>query len=110
VDGAPTDEGHQGVTGLLQPQSAFDDGAVVGGPLDRPGVAQKVRRMQQMDVQRVALDPLAAVGQPAQQAQSPRSQHVGNRPKVAYVGSAAPSEDRETRKGVAQVCVLRGEL
>ena len=45
----------------------LDDRRVVGGHLDRAGVAEEVRRVQQVDVQRVALDPLAAVEQPAQQ-------------------------------------------
>ena len=76
VDGASTDEGHEGVAHLLQPQSTLDDGAVVGGHLDRAGVAQEVRRMQQVDVQRVALDPLAAVEQAAQEPELLRNRYT----------------------------------
>ncbi len=67
VDGPSPDQGHEGVACLLQQQPTLDDGAMVGGHLDRPGIAQEVGCVQQVDVQRVALDPLAAVQQPAQQ-------------------------------------------
>ena len=97
VDGASTDEGHEGVAGFLQPQSTFDDGAVVGGHLDRPGVAQEVRCVQQVDVQRVALDPLAAVQQPAQQPQLLRNRYAAGvldrQARAHLVGDGADPAD-----------------
>jgi hypothetical protein len=42
---------------------------VVARELDRALVAQKVRQVEHEDVQRVALDPLAAVEEPAQRSQ-----------------------------------------
>jgi hypothetical protein len=41
---------------------------------------------------------------------SGRWQRVGDRPKVAYVGAAAPAEDREVRVDVVQLRVLRAQL
>jgi hypothetical protein len=55
------------VARLLEPQALPDDGSVVCRHLDRPGIAEEVRRVQQEDVQGVRLDPLAAVEEPAQQ-------------------------------------------
>ena len=60
------DAGHQVVPQLLQGQSALDDLRMGLGHLQRVVVAQKIRGVQQIDVQRVAFDPLPAVQQPAQ--------------------------------------------
>ncbi len=72
VDLAAADDRHQGVAGLLHLQALFDDLAVVARHLDGARVAEEVRRVQHVDVQAVALDPLAAVEQPAQVAQRAR--------------------------------------
>ena len=49
----------------------LDDVRVVGRHLDRVGVAQEVGGVEHIDVQGVALDPLAAVEQAAQGAELP---------------------------------------
>ena len=51
------------VADLLHPQALDDDLAVIGGQADAALVAQEIGGVQQVDVQRVALDPLAAVEQ-----------------------------------------------
>ena len=51
---------------LLEAQAALDDVRMVGGQLDRARIAQEVGRVEQVDVERVALDPLAAVEEAAQ--------------------------------------------
>ena len=57
------------------------------GQLDRVLAAEEVRRVQQVDVQRVALDPLAAVEQPAQ-----RRTRV-DRPSTPQASSIAAQAD-----------------
>src|SRR3990170_4175106 len=44
---------------------------MVAGEVDGALVTEEVGRMQQVDVERVALDPLAAIDQPAERAQRP---------------------------------------
>ena len=66
MDLAPADHRHQRVAGLLHLQALLDDLAMVARHLDRARVAEEVGRVQHVDVQRVALDPLAAVDQAAQ--------------------------------------------
>ncbi len=66
VDGPPADRGQQLVAHLLQRQPPLDHRAVVLGQLDRAVVAEEVGGVQQVDVQGVTGDPLAAVQQPAQ--------------------------------------------
>ena len=73
MDLAAADERHQRVAGLLHLQPLLDDLAVVARHLDRARVAEEVGCVQHVDVQRVALDPLAAVEQPAQVADRPSS-------------------------------------
>ncbi len=68
VDGSPADQLDQLVAGLLEGQPGLDRRTVVLGQLERAGVAQEVGQVEEVDVQRVALDPLAAVHQPAQRA------------------------------------------
>ncbi len=63
---AAADDRHQPVAELLQPQRLLDHVGRDRGELDRRVVAEEVRRVQEVDVQRVALDPLAAVEEPAQ--------------------------------------------
>ena len=65
---AAADDAHHLVAGLLHVQRALDELAVVLGELDRARVAEEVGRVEHEDVQRVALDPLAAVEEPAQRA------------------------------------------
>jgi hypothetical protein len=64
---APADHPDQLVAGLLDLEPLLDHRAVVAGHRDAALVAEEVRRVQQEHVQRVALEPLAAVDQPAEQ-------------------------------------------
>ena len=66
VDRAAAEHVQDVVAHLLELQPALDDVAVIPGQLDRALVAEKVGRVEQVDVQHVALDPLAAVEQAAQ--------------------------------------------
>ena len=66
MDRPAADERDEMIAGLLQPQRAFDQDPMVTGELDRAGVPEEVRGVKEVDVQGVALDPLAAVQQPAQ--------------------------------------------
>jgi hypothetical protein len=66
MDLAAADDDHQLVAGLLQRQAALNGVRVLARHLDRPAVAEEVGRVQHVDVQRVALDPLPAVEKPAQ--------------------------------------------
>ena len=63
---AAADHAHHLVAGLLHVQRALDQFAVILGELDRARVAQEVRGVEHEHVQRVALDPLAAVEKPPQ--------------------------------------------
>jgi hypothetical protein len=54
------------VAGLLQLQPLAHHIGVVLGHVDRALVAEEVRRVQHIDVQRVAFDPFAAIEQPTQ--------------------------------------------
>ena len=71
MDRATADDFEDLVAELLHPQALLDDLAVVGRHLDRARVAEEVRGVQHVDMQRVALDPLSAVEQPAQVANRP---------------------------------------
>ena len=71
MDLASAEQRHDLVAGLLEREPAAHRVAVVARHLDRALVAEEVRRMQHVDVQRVALDPFAAVEQPPQIAQRP---------------------------------------
>ena len=62
---AATDHLHHPVAGLLRAETAFDQAAVRLRQLDRVLQAEEVGRVQQVGVQHVALDPLAAVEQAA---------------------------------------------
>ncbi len=66
MDRAAAEQFQDLVADLLQLQALAHDIAMVLRHLDRALVAEEVRRMQHVDVQRVALDPLAAIQQPAQ--------------------------------------------
>ncbi len=66
--GRASEERDELVAELLQAQSARDDLRVVGGQLDGARIPEKVGRMQQVDVECVALDPLAAVEETPQRA------------------------------------------
>ena len=80
VDGVdlPSPEfANDGVAGLLEPQAAQDVRAVIGRHPDGVGIAEEVRGVQEVDVQGVAFDPLAAVEQPAQDAQRAVHRHAG---------------------------------
>ena len=54
------------IAGLLEPERPLDQHAMIAGELDRAGVPEEVRGVEEVHMQGVALDPLAAVQQPAQ--------------------------------------------
>ena len=66
MDLAAADDDHQLVARLLEGQSPLHDVGVLARHLHRPGVAEEVGRVEHVDVERVALDPLAAVEEPPQ--------------------------------------------
>jgi len=66
VNGPAADQFHDGVPGLLERQAALHDVAPGRGHLDSAAVTEEIRRVQEVDVQRMALDPFPAVQQPAQ--------------------------------------------
>src|SRR5262245_654899 len=68
---APAEQRHDFIARLLQPQPAFDDGAMIFRHLESVLIAEKVRRVEQEDVQRVAFDPFAAVDKAPQRSQLP---------------------------------------
>src|SRR5581483_10347761 len=68
MDLPAADDCHEPVPGLLQLEPAAHRVRRVAGELDRAVMAQEVRSVEHVHVQRVALDPLAAVEEPAQQA------------------------------------------
>jgi hypothetical protein len=68
VDLAAADDAHHLVAGLLHLQGALDELPVVLGELDRARVTEEVGRVEQEDVERVALDPLTAVEETTERA------------------------------------------
>jgi hypothetical protein len=68
MDRAPAGDREDLVADLLQAQSAFDDRPVELRELDGARQAEEVRGVEQVNVERVALDPLPAIQQPAQRA------------------------------------------
>ena len=56
---AAAEQSQQFVAGALERQTAADDVAMVARHRDRVGIAEKIRRVQHHDVQRVAFDPFA---------------------------------------------------
>ncbi len=69
MDFAPAEQAQDLVARLLQRQPTPHGVAMRLGHANGIGKAEEIRRMQQHDMQRVALDPLAAVKQPPQRAQ-----------------------------------------
>src|ERR1019366_6293863 len=61
MNGPPAEHVEDVVAHLLQLEATFDDVAVIPRQVDRALVAEEVRRVEQVDVERVSLDPLAAV-------------------------------------------------
>ena len=57
---------HQPVSGFLQRQPSFEKLGVLLGEADRVWISEKVRRMQQVDVQGVTVNPFPAVQHPPQ--------------------------------------------
>ena len=68
MDRAAAQDFQQLVADLLQPEPALDGLAMVRRHADPAFIAQKVGCVQQVDVQRMAFDPLAAVQQSAEHA------------------------------------------
>ena len=69
MDLAPAEQCHDLVANLLQRETAAHNVAMVAGHVDSAGIAEEIGRMQHVDVQRVALHPLAAVEEAPQFAQ-----------------------------------------
>ena len=61
MDGTPAEQVEDVVADLLQLEAAFDDVAVIPREIDGALVAEEVGRVEQIDVERMALDPLPAV-------------------------------------------------
>ena len=138
VDLAAADQGHQLVAGLLELEPAPDDLRLGLRQLDRALAAEEIRGVQHVDVERVALDPLAAIEQPAEIAERsldrdpegvldrPAGAHlVGDRADAAdpggdvrglVAGAAAQEGLEETRRledpklGRAHLAVAHGDL
>ena len=66
MDRPPADERDDPVAEALHAQATLHDRRVVARELDRARVSEEVRRVQEMDVQRVALDPFPAVEEATQ--------------------------------------------
>ena len=66
MDGPTTDQLDQLVADLLQLEATLHHVPMVGGEVDDPVVAEEVGRVEEVDVERVALDPLPAVEEAAQ--------------------------------------------
>ena len=64
--GPTTERDQQSVTRLTCGQSALNQRGMVGGHVDRALVAKEIGCVQEVEVQRMALDPFAAVHQAAQ--------------------------------------------
>ena len=86
MDLAAADDADQRVAGLLDLQAALDDPAVVARHLDRAVVAEDVGGVEHEHVQRVALDPLAAVDEPAQR---PGSRRPTSTPHASSIAAQA---------------------
>ncbi len=63
MDGPPAEDRHDAIAGLLEGQTPLDGRPVENGELDGIGAPEEVGRVQQVEVQGVTLDPLAAVEQ-----------------------------------------------
>ena len=68
VDLAPAEQADDRIAGLLQRQGAAHPLAVLGSHADRVRIAEKIGGVQHVHVQRVALDPFAAIEQTPQKA------------------------------------------
>src|SRR5437773_1466212 len=64
MDRPPADEAHDLVADLLEGESGNDRVTVVGRELEGTREAEEVGQMEQVDMEGVALDPLAAVQEP----------------------------------------------
>ena len=97
MDRAPADQLEDLVADLLELQPALDDGRVIGREVDRALVAEEIGRVEQVHVQRVALDPLAAVQETTQFVQRSVDRDAARRfDRVAcahLVGDRADSAD-----------------
>ena len=71
MDFAPAQKAQQFVSRHLQGKAAANGVTMIARHGDRVRVAKKVRRMQHHDMQRVALDPFAAIDQAPQRPEWP---------------------------------------
>ena len=86
VDGPAADELDELVADFLEIEAPLNDRPVVGRQLDGAVVAEEIGRMEQVDVQRVALDPLAAVDEATEV--SERAVHGDPAERLDGVGGA----------------------
>ena len=75
VDRPASEHLEQLVADLLHPQALLDYVSMIGGQADAAFVAQEIGGMQQVDVQRMALDPFGAVKEPSELADLERDGH-----------------------------------
>src|SRR6516225_11333414 len=68
MDLAPAKQAQEVVAGLLERQRALQRFAMIARHRNRVRIAKEVWRMQHHNVQRMALDPFAAIEQPTQSA------------------------------------------
>ena len=102
MDRPAADQFHDRVPGLLQLQPPRDQpgAAAVPGEVERAGVAEEVGRVQQVDVQRVAFDPLAAVEQTPQigyrppETSIPQAASIARHALIWYADRADPADAR----------------
>ncbi len=85
MDLPAAEEAHQLVARLLEREPAPHDLRCVARELDRAVVAEKVRRMEHVHVQRVALDPLAAVQEPPEERGSARVTSTPQTASIAFI-------------------------
>jgi hypothetical protein len=103
VDLAPAGDPHQRVARLLQAQRALDDRRMIARHLERARVAEEVGGVEEEHVQRVALDPLAAVQEAAQRADRlghlDAARRLDRRHRAGLVGDRADAADARGEVG-----------
>jgi len=76
MDFSPAQEAQDGIAGLLERQTLTHHIAVLFRHPDRVGIAEEIGRVEHHHMQRMALDPFAAIEQPPQRAQLPLDFHA----------------------------------
>ena len=98
------------IADLLESEAPPHDIGVVAGHLDCARIAEEIRRVQHVDVQRVALDPFAAIEEPSQLAK--RSVDVDAERVLHRVDRAHLIGDRtdaaDARRDIRRLAIHRG--